>query len=121
MTGGTVVILGPTGRNFGAGMSGGIAYVWDPDDVFHRNLNNEMVDLDPLSEEDVDWLRLQVRQHVTETNSAVGQRILDRWHSNVRHFKKVMPKDFKRVLEAQARAEAEGLDVDEAIMASAQA
>ena len=121
MTGGKAVILGPTGRNFGAGMSGGIAYVWDPDDVFHRNLNNEMVDLDPLSEEDVDWLRLQVRQHVTETNSAVGQRILDRWHSNVRHFKKVMPKDFKRVLEAQARAEAEGLDVDEAIMASAQA
>ncbi|MDE0802223.1 MAG: glutamate synthase large subunit [Acidimicrobiales bacterium] len=120
MTGGTAVVLGPTGRNFGAGMSGGIAYVWDPDDVFHRNLNNEMVDLDPLSEEDQDWLRLQVREHVTETNSAVGHRILDRWHSNVRHFKKVMPKDFKRVLEAKARAEAEGLDVDAAIMASAQ-
>ncbi|WP_436795007.1 glutamate synthase large subunit [Actinospongicola halichondriae] len=119
MTGGKAVVLGPTGRNFGAGMSGGIAYVWDPDDVFHRNLNNEMVDLDPLSEEDQDWLRLQVREHVTETNSAVGQRILDRWHSNVRHFKKVMPKDYKRVLEAQARAEAEGLDVNEAIMASA--
>ncbi len=119
MTGGKAIVLGPTGRNFGAGMSGGIAYVWDPDDVFHRNLNNEMVDLDPLAEEDQDWLRLQVREHVTETNSAVGHRILDRWHSNVRHFKKVMPKDYKRVLEATARAEAEGLDVDEAIMASA--
>ncbi|MDZ7675611.1 MAG: glutamate synthase large subunit [Acidimicrobiales bacterium] len=119
MTGGRAVVLGPTGRNFGAGMSGGIAYVWDPDDVFHRNLNNEMVDLDAMSEEDQGWLRTTVRQHLTETNSAVAQRILDRWYSNVRHFKKVMPKDFKRVLEATERAEAEGADVNEAIMASA--
>ena len=120
MTGGRAVVLGTTGRNFGAGMSGGIAYVWDPDDTFHRNLNNEMVDLDPLDEEDQAWLRATVRDHLTETNSAVAQRILDRWYSNVRHFKKVMPKDFKRVLEAAARAEAEGLDVNETIMASAQ-
>jgi glutamate synthase (NADPH/NADH) large chain len=60
-----------------------------------------------------------LRTHLAETNSAVAQRLLDRWHTNVRHFKKVMPKDFKRVLEAAARAEAEGQDVDEAIMAAA--
>ncbi|MGK2929278.1 MAG: glutamate synthase large subunit [Acidimicrobiales bacterium] len=119
MTGGRAVILGGTGRNFGAGMSGGIAYVYDPDDLFHRNLNNEMVDLDPLAEDDQEWVRDRVRLHLQETNSAVAQRILDRWYKNVRHFKKVMPKDFKRVLTAIDRAEAEGADVDEAIMASA--
>ncbi len=119
MTGGRAVVLGETGRNFGAGMSGGIAYVFDPDDLFHRNLNNEMVDLDPLDESDAEWLRGAVRTHLQETNSALAQRLLDRWHTNVRHFKKVMPKDYKRVLDAAARAEAEGRDVNEAIMASA--
>ncbi|MCO8128487.1 glutamate synthase large subunit [Acidimicrobiia bacterium EGI L10123] len=119
MTGGRAVVLGETGRNFGAGMSGGIAYVWDPEDLFHRNLNNEMVDLDPLDETDAAWLRDTIRTHLTETNSAVAQRILDRWHTNVRHFKKVMPEDFKRVLEAAEKARIEGVDVDEAIMASA--
>ncbi|MFP5321977.1 MAG: glutamate synthase large subunit [Acidimicrobiia bacterium] len=119
MTGGRAVVLGETGRNFGAGMSGGIAYVWDPEDLFHRNLNNEMVDLDPLDEADAEWLRGVIRSHLDETGSAVAQRMLDRWHTNVRHFKKVMPKDYKRVLEAAARAEAEGQDVDEAIMAAA--
>jgi glutamate synthase (NADPH/NADH) large chain len=119
MTGGRAVVLGETGRNFGAGMSGGIAYVWDPEDLFHRNLNNEMVDLDPLDETDAAWLRDTIRTHLAETNSAVAQRILDRWHTNVRHFKKVMPEDFKRVLEAAEKARIEGVDVDEAIMASA--
>ncbi len=119
MTGGHAVILGATGRNFGAGMSGGTAYVYDPDDVFHRNLNTEMVDIDPLSEDDQEWLRDIIRRHHAETGSVVAQRILDRWHTNVRHFTKVMPKDYKRILEAKARAEAEGTDPDEAIMAAA--
>ncbi|HEU5083366.1 MAG TPA: glutamate synthase large subunit [Acidimicrobiales bacterium] len=119
MTGGRAVVLGETGRNFGAGMSGGIAYVWDPDDLFHRNLNTEMVDLDPLDEADAEWLRATIRTHLAETNSAVAQRILDRWHTNVRHFKKVMPEDYKRVLEAAEKARIEGIDVNEAIMASA--
>ena len=119
MTGGRAVVLGPTGRNFGAGMSGGIAYVYDPDDVFHRNLNNEMVDLDPLDEADAEWLRSAVRTHHEETGSAVAERLLERWHTQVRHFKKVMPKDYKRVLEAARLAEAEGRDIDEAIMAAA--
>jgi glutamate synthase (NADPH) large chain len=119
MTGGRAVVLGETGRNFGAGMSGGIAYVWDPDDTFHRNLNTEMVDLDPLDETDAEWLRDAIRTHQEETDSAVAARILDRWHTNVRHFKKVMPEDFKRVLEAAEKARIEGIDVNEAIMASA--
>ncbi len=119
MTGGRVVVLGPTGRNFGAGMSGGIAYVWDPDDELANNLNRELVDLDPLDDEDREWLRATVRKHERETGSRVAERLLTRWHEELRHFVKVMPKDYKRVLEAAATAEERGLSVDEAIMASA--
>ena len=120
MTGGTVVILGATGRNFGAGMSGGVAYVYDPHDEFHRNLNTEMVDLESsLSEEDADALRDIIRLHLEETNSAVAATVLDRWHQYVRSFKKVMPKDYRRVLEAIATAEEHGHNVEEAVMAAA--
>ena len=119
MTGGRVVVLGPTGRNFGAGMSGGLAFVWDPDDTFNTRLNGEMVDLDPLDEDDKAWLRETIRIHHRETGSAVAERLLDRWHENVREFVKVFPKDFKRVLDAMALAEEQGRDVDEAIMAAA--
>ena len=119
MTGGRVVVLGPTGRNFGAGMSGGIAFVYDPDDTFFRRLNGEMVDLDPLDDDDGEWLRDVLRTHAHETGSAVAARLLDRWHTEVRRFKKVMPRDYKRVLEAARIAEESGQDVDEAIMAAA--
>ena len=120
MTGGTVVILGATGRNFGAGMSGGVAFVYDPDDDFHRNLNTEMVDLESsLSEEDADALRDIIRDHLEETNSAVAATVLDRWHQHVRSFKKVMPKDYRRVLDAIATAEEHGHNVEEAVMAAA--
>ncbi|MGQ0617434.1 MAG: glutamate synthase large subunit [Acidimicrobiia bacterium] len=119
MTGGRVVVLGPTGRNFGAGMSGGIAYAYDPEDTFARRLNFEMVDIDPLEEDDKEWLRATIRTHQSETGSAVAARILARWHDEVRSFKKVMPKDYKRVLEAMRLAEEQGRDVDEAIMAAA--
>ena len=120
MTGGTVVILGATGRNFGAGMSGGMAFVYDPDDEFHRNLNTEMVDLESsLSEEDADALRDIIRRHLEETNSAVATTVLDRWHQHVRSFKKVMPKDYRRVLDAIATAEEHGHNVEEAVMAAA--
>jgi glutamate synthase (NADPH/NADH) large chain len=119
MTGGRVIVLGPTGRNFGAGMSGGLAFVYDPDDTFIRRLNFEMVDLDPLEPEDIDWLRSTLRVHQSETDSAVAAHILARWHEEVRRFKKVFPKDYKRVLEAMRTAEEQGRDVDEAIMAAA--
>jgi glutamate synthase (NADPH/NADH) large chain len=119
MTGGRAVVLGPTGRNFGAGMSGGMAFVYDPDDTFFRRVNGEMVDLEALEGEDVEWLRATLRTHAEETGSTVAAAILDRWHTEVRRFKKVMPTDYKRVLEAARIAEEQGLDVDEAIMAAA--
>jgi glutamate synthase (NADPH/NADH) large chain len=118
MTGGRVVVLGSTGRNFGAGMSGGIAYVHDPDRTFPGRVNLEMVDLDPLEDEDREFLRATIRRHLDETGSPVAQRILDKWRREVEHFAKVMPKDYKRVLEAARVAEERGLSVDEAIMAA---
>jgi glutamate synthase (NADPH/NADH) large chain len=119
MTGGRAVVLGPTGRNFGAGMSGGIAFVYDPDDTFFRRLNGEMVDLDPVDPDDGEWLRDVLRTHVHVTGSPVAGRMLDRWHTEVRRFKKVMPRDYRRVLEAARIAEESGQNVDEAIMAAA--
>ena len=120
MTGGKVVVLGETGRNFGAGMSGGMAFVYDPDDVFHRSLNPEMVDLEvSIGDEDAEFVRNIIRTHHAETGSAVAEAILDRWHQQVRHFKKVMPKDYRRVLEAMAAAEEQGRNVEEAVMAAA--
>ena len=120
MTGGRVVVLGPTGRNFGAGMSGGIAFVCDPDDTFPTRLNGEMVDLDPLDDEDREWLRDVIRRAPAPRPARRSPSgILARWHDNVRAFVKVFPKDYKRVLEAIAIAEETGRDVDEAIMAAA--
>ncbi|MEZ5208246.1 MAG: glutamate synthase-related protein [Acidimicrobiales bacterium] len=118
MTGGRAVILGPTGRNFGAGMSGGIAYVLDADGTFADRVNGEMVDLDPLDAHDLDWLRDTINRHLAETGSAVAERVLVHWDDVVGTFVKVMPRDFKRVLEAQARAELEGLDPVETVMAA---
>jgi glutamate synthase domain-containing protein 3 len=103
MTGGRVVVLGETGRNFGAGMSGGIAYVHDPDGKFGGRVNYEMVDLDPLDAEDRSWLHERVALHRCETDSAVAGRLLDTWDEAVEEFRKVMPRDYKRVL-AEGRA-----------------
>ncbi|ODQ85239.1 glutamate synthase large subunit [Mycolicibacterium holsaticum] len=122
MTGGKIAILGPTGRNFAAGMSGGIAYVYDPDGRLPQNLNAEMVELEDLDDEDLAWLQDMIGAHVDATDSAVGQRILDDWSTNVKHFTKVMPRDYRRVLEAIADAERTGADengIAEAIMAAA--
>jgi len=114
MTGGRVVILGPVGRNFAAGMSGGIAYVLDC--PVHR-VNMEMVDLDPLDQGDVRFLRDVVERHHAETGSAVAARLLADWDPS--RFTKVMPKDYKRVLSAASQAKREGRDIDEAVMAAA--
>jgi glutamate synthase (NADPH/NADH) large chain len=119
MTGGKVVILGRTGRNFAAGMSGGVAYVYDPDGVFPAQLNTEMVELETLDDDDLDWLQGIIAAHVDATDSAVGRRILGDWPAGRRCFVKVMPRDYKRVLEAMTEAERTGTDVDEAIMAAA--
>jgi glutamate synthase (NADPH/NADH) large chain len=121
MTGGKVVILGQTGRNFAAGMSGGVAYVYNPHGTFEKNLNPEMVDLDSLDSDDVDWLRDTIQAHVDATDSAPGRRILTDWENELKNFTKVMPRDFKKVLQAIAEAERTGEDVDTAIMAAANA
>jgi glutamate synthase (NADPH/NADH) large chain len=100
MTGGRVVILGPTGRNFAAGMSGGIAYVWDPDQQFRAQCNLEMVGLETVDDdEDITELRSLITNHKTHTGSTVAARLLDRWEASLPAFVKVMPVDYNRVLE----------------------
>jgi glutamate synthase (NADPH/NADH) large chain len=116
MTGGTVVVLGRTGRNFAAGMSGGVAYLLDPDP---GRVNLEMVDLEPLDASDAALIRRLAERHTAETGSAVAGRLLADWDQALARFVKVMPKDYKRVLDAASRAEQEGRDVNEAVMAAA--
>ncbi|MGH3913384.1 MAG: glutamate synthase-related protein, partial [Pseudonocardiaceae bacterium] len=121
MTGGRVVVLGSVGRNFAAGMSGGIAYVLDlvTDPRQGRRINQEMVDLDLLDDDDRAFLADAVARHHAETGSAVAHGLLADWDTAVDRFGKVMPKDFKRVLAAQAEAMRDGRDVNEAIMEAA--
>jgi glutamate synthase (NADPH/NADH) large chain len=110
MTGGRVLILGPTGRNVAAGMSGGIAYVLDLDTA---RVNAEMVELRPLAElapEVVDEVRELVRRHGEETGSAVAQALLADWSAARTRFVQIMPRDYRKALEARARAEERGLD-----------
>jgi glutamate synthase (NADPH) large chain len=111
MTGGTVVVLGPIGRNFAAGMSGGVAFVLDLDE---GRVNPELVELRPASGEAAKELEDAVRRHYEETDSAVAARLLDDWPASLTRFTEVMPSDYKRVLEARAEALEEGLTEDEA-------
>ena len=116
MTGGRVVVLGRIGRNFAAGMSGGIAYVLD---LPRHRVNPEMVDIDPLTDDDHTFLRDAVERHYTETDSAVAHALLRDWDEAAGRFGKIMPKDFKRVMLARETAEREGRDVNQAIMEAA--
>ena len=113
MTGGRVVVLGATGRNFAAGMSGGIAYVYDPDGQLPSNVNYEMVELEHVGGQDEEWLRAAIARHGSFTESALAERILAAWTVEVSRFRKVMPRDYKRVLAVQAEAAAEGLTQDQ--------
>ncbi|MDC3376605.1 glutamate synthase large subunit [Candidatus Nanopelagicales bacterium] len=113
MTGGIAVILGSVGRNLGAGMSGGVAYVLD---LSVSRVNPEMVDLDPLSADDADELRSLITRHVEETDSAVGAALLADWDNTKSRFTKVMPQDFKRVLRLREEALARGEDPVLAVM-----
>jgi glutamate synthase domain-containing protein 3 len=108
MTGGRVVVLGPTGRNFAAGMSGGLAFVLDEDGAFRRRVNPTMLDqLEALDEGDAIEVRDLVQEHVERTGSPVGRRVLDEWDDLLDKFVKVFPTDYKRVLAELAEAEAE--------------
>jgi glutamate synthase (NADPH/NADH) large chain len=113
MTGGRAVVLGPTGRNLAAGMSGGVGYVLDLD---HARVNDEMVDLLPLEPEDLTWLKQIVTRHHELTRSAVAASLLGDWPRRSASFTKVMPRDYARVLQAMRTAKATGRNVDEAIM-----
>jgi glutamate synthase (NADPH/NADH) large chain len=116
MTGGRVLVLGRTGRNFAAGMSGGVAYVYDPADNFRSRCNREMVELEDLSEsdissdgdsDDVTTVLGMLASHVRFTGSTVAAGLLTDWDTAKERFVKVIPKDYKRVLLAEARARAE--------------
>jgi glutamate synthase domain-containing protein 2/glutamate synthase domain-containing protein 1/glutamate synthase domain-containing protein 3 len=109
MTGGRVVVLGRAGRNFAAGMSGGVAYVLDVDGDFQRRCNLGMVDLEPLDQaDDIALVRDLIRRHVDATGSSYASGLLARWVELQPRFVRIVPKDFKRVLQAEARARAEG-------------
>ena len=115
MTGGRVVVLGPTGRNFGAGMSGGIAYVYDPADAFGARLNREMVQLQELDDDDRGFVRHTIEQHVRHTDSPVGRLIVGAWETEAGNFKRVMPVDYERVLDVMRQAEFDGLDEEQTL------
>ena len=99
MTGGRVVILGATGRNFGAGMSGGVAYVWDKAGDFAKQCNTGTFELEGMTAEaDIAELHTMIQSHLTHTGSAVASNILENWETELTRFVKVMPSDYKRVL-----------------------
>ncbi|MCS7008407.1 MAG: glutamate synthase-related protein, partial [Chthoniobacterales bacterium] len=121
MTGGIVICLGPTGRNFAAGMSGGIAYVLDEDGSFPSKLNTEMVRLLPLREcedEEIAEVRSRIETHARLTGSKKAQRVLANWDLSLDKFQKVLPTDYERVLNALKKAQAQGLRGEEALIAA---
>jgi glutamate synthase (ferredoxin) len=119
MTGGRVIVLGPTGKNFAAGMSGGIAYIFDETGDFPRNCNLEMVKLYPLEDpEEMDEVRELIHRHGLATGSDRSHRIVENWDAMAGKFVKVFPNDYRRVLETQRRFKQSGLSEDEAIMAA---
>ena len=117
MTGGRVVVLGPTGRNFAAGMSGGVAYVYDPEGAFRDQVNAEMVLLEQITETyENNEVHLMLRNHLKFTGSDVAHHILENWEEAVFNFVKVIPKDYKRMFESIERGKKSGLSQDQAIM-----
>jgi glutamate synthase domain-containing protein 3 len=122
MTNGTVVVLGRTGRNFGAGMSGGIAYVFDRKGEFARvRCNQAGVDLEPLFERE-DLVRLEnlVRKHVHYTGSALGKRLLENWSSSLEQFVKVFPHEYKRILKSRPAVEKPAAEKKDVLLAGVQ-
>jgi glutamate synthase (NADPH) large chain len=110
MTGGRVVVLGRTGRNFAAGMSGGVAYVLDQDGDFSQRCNREMVQLERVDDEDERFVQELIERHRAVTDSPLADRLLTQWAATVTRLVRVMPSDYKKALEAQ-RAELQGVAV----------
>jgi len=121
MTGGQVICLGETGRNFAAGMSGGIAYVFDVDGMFEKRLNKDMVNLYRLIEcgdEEIEQVKTAISEHVRYTDSVRGKWLLDYWKELAPRFFKVFPRDYERMLQCFRKVEEQGLSGDEAAMAA---
>lgn len=115
MTGGRVAVLGKTGKNFAAGMSGGVAYVLDEDRDLYTRLNKEMVEFSELSEKyDILELKEMIEEHVQETGSEKGKKILDNFEDYIPKFKKIIPHDYKKMMAAIASFEEKGLSADQA-------
>ena len=115
MTGGKAVILGPTGKNFAAGMSGGVAYVLDEENKLYKNLNKQLVNMEQLEyKNDYEELRSIIEKHVLYTGSKKGQRILDDFDEYVKHFKKIIPSDYKEMLKLTAECEEQGMNHEQA-------
>ena len=108
MTGGKAVILGPTGRNFGAGMSGGIAYIYNNEGNFEENCNSETFELETLLDEDLSDLKNLIVNHSKYTESTVAKLILDNWETESQKFVKAMPIDYKRVLNEMNKTKQQG-------------
>jgi len=121
MTGGRVVVVGKTGRNFAAGMSGGIAYVLDEDGTFKKRCNLETVSLEQLDETDLQEVEEMLKRHAVYTHSARAWQLLALWEETAAKFVRVIPKDYRRMLEALHEAERNGLVGEEAIMAAFEA
>ncbi|WKY48241.1 glutamate synthase large subunit [Eubacteriaceae bacterium ES3] len=121
MTGGTVVVLGQTGRNFAAGMSGGIAYVLDEDGTFANHCNQDMVDLVKLTDPtEIGYLKSLIEKHLQYTKSDLAQKIIDNFDAYLPKFTKILPRDYNRMLKAMERVTAQGLTGDDALMAAFQ-
>lgn len=119
MTGGRVIVLGQIGRNFAAGMSGGIAYLYDEHGVATHHINQEMVLLEPLRDQaESDEVKKMLMRHVNYTGSKQAQRILDKWERCMQQFVRVIPHDYKRMLESIEREKASGLNEQEAVLAA---
>jgi glutamate synthase (ferredoxin) len=117
MTGGRVIVLGAAGRNFAAGMSGGVAYVLDEHGDFGTKVNKEMVDVGPLSEpEEIAAVKAMIERHFGYTKSGRAKQVLDEWNDMVKKFVRVLPRDYSRMLAGIARAHEQGLTGDDAIM-----
>jgi glutamate synthase (ferredoxin) len=121
MTGGRVVVIGKTGRNFAAGMSGGVAYVFDEEGDFESRCNRETVALERLDESDLREVEEMLKRHALYTRSARAWQILALWDETAPKFVKVMPYDYRRMVEALRQAESRGLAGDEAVMAAFEA
>ncbi|TMA74172.1 MAG: glutamate synthase large subunit [Deltaproteobacteria bacterium] len=121
MTGGRVVVLGPTGRNFAAGMSGGVAYVLDADGRFASRCNPQMVQLGAATESELTVVRRMIERHRDFTGSALARRVLERWGENAAKIVRVLPNDYRRMLDAQEKFRAQGLSAEQAEMAAFEA